>query len=117
MGNFSSKEGWDRHSYSILGTFSRGAPVPMKMQSAGVFTAKVPVTDFKIVVDEDPAVAIYPVVTTSSSGEYMIEGPSADFGDTYFAIYNVVDEDPEYEVTLDLTTLDRRKVVTWQKAA
>jgi len=108
-----SSEGWARHTYSVA--TGKGL-VPMKMTTPGIFKATVPVTEFKILVDEDPSVAIYPIVTTSSSGEYMVLGPDYGSTDQKFAIYNVVDEDPEYEVTLDLTELDRRKVVTWKKA-
>jgi hypothetical protein len=114
-----SQDGHHRHSYSVSGSFTDFKPVTMTMDAPGIFTAKVRrsvgnvVDSFRILVDGDAAQAFAPEKDAEASGAHAVIVPGSGI-DAKGKFVTRVPSGGEIIVTLDLTTLDRRKVVTWR---
>lgn len=123
-------EGWDRHQYYTLGSWSSWEPTPMVMSSPGVFRCRVQPfieadwaviaaaeAEFRIAVDADPDQVFYPIeggLASSFPGKQIVQGPD---GDSRGRAWTIVSKDPSrswLEISLDLTSMDRRRVVAWR---
>jgi hypothetical protein len=121
-----SVEGWDRHSYSVLGSVHGGEPVPMSMDvlNPGTFKCRITMGEdydanfdgfveyFQVCVDDGTEIALYPEMNLAGSGETIVRGPDSKGGDRSFLVRCPVPY-ASLDVTLDLTAEDRRKMVTW----
>lgn len=121
---WTSEQGWARHSYSVAGSFNEWTPAPMAMAAPGIFKFSAPMGTtkseaafgdvFQVYVDDDPSLAFAPEVELAPSGSSIVAGP----GVAVSKGFNVRSATAmaKFEVTLDLTTVDRRKTVTWALA-
>jgi len=121
-----SIEGWDRHEYSAVGSFNSGVPIPMTMDlmKPGVFTCRAKVGDsfypeyngflelFQVTVDDDLQHTFYPETNLSKTGEVIVRGPDDYGADKSFLVRSLIPY-KAFDIVLDLTAEDRRKIVTW----
>nr|AQS99208.1 type I polyketide synthase [Gambierdiscus excentricus] len=121
-----SLEGWERHEYSAVGSFNEGVPLPMSMDlmKPGIFKCRVKVGDsfypeynaflelFQVTVDDDVQHTFYPDKNLSRSGEAIVRGPDSGGSDKNFLVRSLLPY-KAFEIVLDLTAEDRRRVVTW----
>jgi len=121
-----SCDGWDRHQYCVVGSWTNWTPVTMVMdpEAPGVFRAYGKVRDliveelncfaefFHVVVDQDMAQAFYPQIDSSDSGEMIALGPDGDGKDKNWLVRSGA-PDARFEICLDVNAADRRKIVTW----
>jgi len=121
-----SIEGWDRHEYSAVGSFNSGVPIPMTMDlmKPGVFTCRAKIGDsfypeyngflelFQVTVDDDLQHSFYPETNLSRSGEVIVRGPDDYGADKSFLVRSLIPY-KAFDIVLDLTAEDRRKIVTW----
>lgn len=120
---FESGDGWNRHSYYVMGSFDKKS-VPMVMDSPGVFRCTITtggsfneaynrfVETFQVVVDEDPGVAFYPNLEAALCSECIIYGPDGG-GDGKAFLLISENAGAVFDIVLDLTAEDRRNIVTW----
>jgi hypothetical protein len=122
---WSSQEGWERHTYHVVGSYN-AAPIPMTMDvmKPGVFKCKTSVgfdfvdefrgfvEVFQVAVDEGPKATFYPEDSMAGSAEMVVFGPDDQGGEKAFLARSLI-PGATFEVTLDLTAEDKRKVVTW----
>jgi len=119
-----SDEGWARHEYSVLGSWTDDVPIPMVFDAdeevyrgfgkVGSYSLSGAVVEaFQVVVDGDLSQAIYPLVDGAGSGESIALGPG---GDSSGRTWTVASETPHarFEICYDPHQADRRKVVTWR---
>jgi len=123
---YESVEGWERHQYSVVGSWTNWAPVAMvpDAEAPGVFRAFAKLGEmyssraeafvelFQVVVDDDAAQAFHPMVDGSDSGQHIVLGPDGDGDGKNWAVLSAV-PNARFEICLDLTAVDRRKMVTW----
>eukprot|EP00933_Yihiella_yeosuensis_P004744 TRINITY_DN10914_c2_g1_i1.p1 TRINITY_DN10914_c2_g1~~TRINITY_DN10914_c2_g1_i1.p1 ORF type:complete len:674 (+),score=124.99 TRINITY_DN10914_c2_g1_i1:23-2023(+) len=121
-----SKEGWNRHEYCVVGSWSGGVPAPMIMEPSepGIFRgyAKVGsnyshehsafIERFQIVIDADLDKAFYPERGDAPATEYIVEGPD-DQGEGRYWLLCSPEANARVEICLDLSATDRRQKVTW----
>uniref|UniRef100_A0A7S4W4M9 Ketosynthase family 3 (KS3) domain-containing protein n=1 Tax=Alexandrium monilatum TaxID=311494 RepID=A0A7S4W4M9_9DINO len=121
-----SSEGWERHAYSAVGSFNGGVPIPMSMDlmRPGVFRCRAKVGDifypeyagflelFQVAVDDDLQHTLYPEANLSTSGEVIVRGPD-DYGAEKNFLVRSITPYKAFDIVLDLTAEDRRKIVTW----
>jgi len=125
-----SLEGWARHDYCVVGSWTDSTPVAMVADpERGVYKAFGKIRGdaatmdgrsfaeaFQIVVDEDCGHAVYPQQDAAGSGESIVLGPSATSGaDSEGRSWVVRSHVPHarFEIIYDPHAVDRRKVVTW----
>jgi len=116
-----SQRGHKRHSYSVSGSFTDFKPVGMEMDSPGVFKAKIVrrpgegslVDSFKVLVDGDANQAFAPEKDVETHGTHASIVPGSGFKPQGKFVVRIP-AGGEIHVTLDLTTMDRRKTVTWK---
>lgn len=114
-----SLEGWDRHHYFVAGSFCSWTPLPMTMESPGLFRSRGvigsrnSVESFQVWIDEDNSQAFCPEEDSAIPGEVIVRVPDGERHDSYFYVRNAPPGTP-FEVILDLTVEDRRKIVTWK---
>jgi len=120
-----SEEGWDRHTYCVVGSWNDWQPVIMSMDadSPGVFKAfgKVQNVDslesylysesFMVCIDEDLNLVIHPEVEYATAGEAIAIGPDTNELARTWTLKSV-EPDRRFEITLDLNAKDRRKMLT-----
>jgi len=124
-----SEEGWNRHTYFVAGLFNgwNCEPMIMNPKMPGVFTAfgVLPnyanqenklgyATWFYIVVDEDFHYCYYPQLEDAGPGESIVQGPDGEGEGLHWMAYSTFGSGAVFEICLDLTAEDRRKVVTWK---
>jgi len=127
---WASAEGWARHEYCVAGTFNLWKPEPMTMDEStpGVFrlrasisrAGKIPLgvgvlfreESFRVLVDGCEHAAMYPEATEYRSGSLIVSGPDANANGRQWSVRSDV-AGRAFEIVLDLTTKDRRKIVTW----
>eukprot|EP00930_Biecheleria_cincta_P034659 TRINITY_DN23921_c0_g1_i1.p1 TRINITY_DN23921_c0_g1~~TRINITY_DN23921_c0_g1_i1.p1 ORF type:complete len:1306 (+),score=184.91 TRINITY_DN23921_c0_g1_i1:67-3918(+) len=121
-----SLEGWDRHQYSVVASWSNWVPVPMVMDPSqpGVFRAFARMNNFtshrygfyverfQIIVDEDRNQAFYPQVAEAPMLQYVVEGPGANPQDKHWLVRTDT-PGARFEICLDLNVSDRRRRVSW----
>jgi hypothetical protein len=111
--------GWDRHSYTVFGSITNFRPLPMTMDSPGIFKAVVPgkgnaVDSFKVLVDGDPSQAFVPESgDVSTSGTHIVHVPGTG-RPAQGKFVTRISTDDSIHLTLDLTAMDLRKTVTWK---
>jgi len=119
-----SFEGWARHDYCVAGTFNRWRPRPMVMDESmpGVFRLRVDVCNksdgqvaesFRVLVDADEQASMYPETDQVQSGISIVCGPDADAKGRNWTVRSY-EVRKAFEIVLNLTTQDRRKIVTWR---
>nr|AQS99313.1 type I polyketide synthase [Gambierdiscus polynesiensis] len=122
-----SEPGWNRREYFLAGDFNGWLCTPMTFDPVrlGVFRAIGFVGDtydatqagylaeFQIVIDEDFERAYYPDLDGASSGETIVRGPDGKGAGKRFLVRTSSMPGRPFEVALDLTSTDRRKIVTW----
>jgi hypothetical protein len=127
MREWKSLEGWERHQYSVVGSFSGAVPCPMNMDlmNPGVFTCNVTIGDdydekvdgfveyFQVCMDDDADIAFYPEHNMGGSAETIVRGPDGKGADKMFFVRAPVPY-ASLEITLDLTSVDKRRIVTWK---
>merc|ERR1712048_1144955 len=109
--------------YYITGSFNEWGMAEMELDDQpGSFVYRVELTEygtpFHIVIDADPYQVLYPQIHSSISGESALEGPafkSLDEDNRFWMIQGIPGD--VYEVTLNLSTEDRRQMVTWKPAS
>jgi len=123
-----SNEGWARHEYFVIGSFTgwQCAPMGMDPRRPGTFRCYGAVGDevdpelgcftaeFRVVVDEDIAHSYHPEVGHAGSGECIVRGPPSDGEGRNWLARTVYPPSRPFEITLDLTAEDRRRIVTWR---
>merc|ERR1712151_763326 len=88
---WTSVEGWNRHSYSVVGSLdgAGGVPVPMELDplTPGIFRCRVEVAGvfnydfeayvwlFQIAVDDDLDNVFFPALHLARSGEMVVQEP------------------------------------------
>lgn len=121
-----SKEGWQRHDYSISGSWNEWECEPMLMdaETPGLFRYRGTIGQdmadsfggfaeyFKIVVDEDFNMTFYPEAACAASGECIVKGPDSEGADKPWMLKSFR-AGSSFEVVLDLRATDKRKIVTW----
>jgi len=120
-----SLEGWERHDYVVLGSFGDGpAPMAMDPMRPGVFRCRARVGEsfypdfngflelFQVTVDGDLRHAYYPETALARSGEAVVRGPDGYGAERSFLVRSLTPY-KAFEIVLDLTAEDRRKIVTW----
>lgn len=130
-----SISGWDRHQYYTIGSWNDWKPVPMIMDpdQPGLFRCRVtffgqiysstglplvranrfaPVEYFRVVVDRDVDHAWYPQEANALSGKQITHGPDGKGSERYWML-QVPAGGGVFEINLDLTMDDRRRIVTW----
>merc|ERR1712100_435328 len=68
---------------------------------------------FHVLIDEDPKQCLYPMAADADSGKYITMGPSGVESASTWMVRSLCPGEV-FEVILDLTTPDRRKIVTWR---
>merc|ERR1711972_1104199 len=71
------------------------------------------VAEFQVVVDEDFDRAYYPEISGATSGECIVRGPDANSKGRSFYVRTPCMPSAAFEVCLDLTSMDKRKTITW----
>jgi len=122
-----STEGFQRHSYSVVGSWNDYACEPMtpKETDTGVvwtYRGKIGanVSDvvrcfyefFRVCVDEDQEHTWYPEHQIAHLGESIAQGPDNGGKDNFWIMKNP-QSGAEFEITFDLNALDRRNIVSW----
>jgi len=69
--------------------------------------------EFQIVIDEDFERVYYPELNGAGSGESIVRGPDGNGEGKKFLVRTSCMPSRAFEVALDLTSMDRRKIVTW----
>jgi len=124
-----SAEGWERHSYSVVGSFNNGMPVGMAMDplKPGIFSARIQggadwidevgsyADFFQVTVDDDLRQAWYPEAPGARSGDVVVRGPDSG-GDGLNFLARSASPGTLYDIVLDLTAEDHRKIVTFDLA-
>lgn len=122
-----SEQGWARREYFLTGSFNGWLFTPMTMDPVrpGIFKAVGTVPDkcdilncgylseFQIVIDEDTDRAYYPDMNGAGSGECIVRGPDGEGAGKHFLVRTNCMPSQSFEVSLDLTAIDRRKTVTF----
>nr|AQS99294.1 type I polyketide synthase [Gambierdiscus polynesiensis] len=122
-----SEQGWNRREYFLAGNFNGWLCTPMTMDPVrpGIFKAVGCVGDkydiikigylaeFQIVIDEDFGRVYYPELNGAGSGECIVRGPDGNGTGRHFLVRTSCMPSRAFEVALDLTSMDRRKIVTW----
>mmetsp|Transcript_751 Transcript_751/g.1675 ORF Transcript_751/g.1675 Transcript_751/m.1675 type:complete len:376 (+) Transcript_751:3-1130(+) len=117
--------GWERHNYSVSGSWNHWVPVNMVMdlEEPGIFrgffrmgetfsqTFGCFVEFFQVCVEEDRSFAWYPMLDGSACGDLITLGPDGGGQDKNWAVKSLVPY-TRFEVVFDLNVLDRRKMVT-----
>jgi len=122
-----SEQGWNRHQYFVAGSFTDWKCVLMEMDQKrpGVFTCRgtLPLTlngprgfeaRFRILVDEDFNFAYHPMIGGARSGQSIAEGPDAKSREDNWLISSPFAAGEVFEISFDLTAIDRRQTVTWK---
>ncbi|CAE8683313.1 unnamed protein product [Polarella glacialis] len=121
-----SLEGWDRHQYCVVGSWSGWVPAAMVMDPAepGLFKAygKVGkawshqhgayIERFQVAVDGDSAQAFHPQLGDAAAAESIVDGPD-DGGAGKSWLIRSQDPNVRFEICLNLNAADRRQKVTW----
>jgi len=123
-----SVEGWNRHEYCVVGSFTDWIPQPMTMNPTrpGVFQIQCrmpegldenfqtppPVETFQVLVDGDFSQIFHPIIDHAGSGEVIVVGPDSE-GDSLNWAVKSFEYGAVFVVSLDLTAVDRRRMVTW----
>mmetsp|Transcript_134028 Transcript_134028/g.286576 ORF Transcript_134028/g.286576 Transcript_134028/m.286576 type:complete len:180 (-) Transcript_134028:235-774(-) len=124
-----SVEGWERHSYSVIGSFNEGMPLPMAMDplKPGIFTCRVQgganwidemgsfADFFQVAVDDDLSKAWYPEGGGARSGDVIVRGPDSG-GESQNFLARSASPGTMYDIVLDLTAEDHRKIITFDLA-
>nr|AQS99243.1 type I polyketide synthase [Gambierdiscus polynesiensis] len=117
--------GWERHNYSVAGSWNDWTPVNMVMdpEEPGIFrgffrmgttfseTYGCFTEFFQVNVEEDRSFAWYPMMDGATCGDLITLGPDRGGQERNWVIKSLV-PCARFEVILDLNTLDRRKIVT-----
>mmetsp|Transcript_68037 Transcript_68037/g.160149 ORF Transcript_68037/g.160149 Transcript_68037/m.160149 type:complete len:1179 (-) Transcript_68037:69-3605(-) len=121
-----SEDGWERHSYFAYASWSGWVPVQMVSDPSdpGIFRAygrlqgcfspqyNAFVEQFYILIDEDIDQAFFPELGGAQPFEYIVEGPGCNrFGACW--LMRSPQPDARFEILLDLTASDRRRMVSW----
>lgn len=124
--SWESIEGWARHRYCLTGLFNGWRMEDMEQSGSfpGIFVRRVVVAEdpwpleFQLAADADPKRLMYPQAAAAGSGQGFLEHlEEATEGDAargkHWAIQGV--PGATYDIMLNLTELDRRKMVTWSQ--
>jgi len=119
-----SQEGLERHTYWLNFTSGQCVPMARDPDVTGVWRARGTIGQnfseqyrglcefFNVIVDEDANFGYYPDVACASSGECIVWGPDKCPPSTPFLVKSW-QAGAGFEVVLDTTAVDRRKIVTW----
>lgn len=121
-----SVEGWSRHRYSVVGSWTKTSHIEMVMDqdTPGVFKACGCIggnyfprlhgyaETFQIVVDADSDFAFYPMAEGADGGESIVLGPDNRANGRTWTLRSAIPQ-ARFEIRLDLSAVDRRKMVTW----
>lgn len=123
-----SKQGWMRHEYAILGSWTDDAPVTMvPVPEEGVYKAYGRIRTrgaegfgesdgyaeaFTLVVDGDVSQTIYPQMDLADSTESIVLGPDGDGQGRRWVVRSQI-PNVRFEVCYDPWTIDKRRTVTW----
>jgi len=121
--------GWERHQYSLVGSFTSWMPADMVMdqEEPGVFRGFGKIGEnwspevgafvefFQVCVEEDREQAWYPVLDATNPGDVIALGPDSGGKEKNWMISSPV-PNVRFDVVLNLNVIDRRKIVTWNWA-
>lgn len=121
LGQKRFQSGHEARAYYLAGSFNAWTLQGMQAcdDAVGVHHAFISVgvegyEDFQIIVDEDWTQRFYPGIPGAASGEALLAGPDlAANGESWRVLGNPGEE---FEIILDLTQQDRRKIVQWHRA-
>jgi len=115
---YKSQPGWERYGYELQGIFE-GEALTLAMEpdksNPGKFRCRLLATfnnAFQILIDGDKKQTYYPEEDAAKLAQCLVCGPDGSAAGRHFQIAGFT-EATTWEITLDLTTKDRRRRVSW----